>query len=389
MKKNIFLFLISFSLAFGTGEVVIRSLVTYDTDGNGWISGRMLKSYKLPVNEVSKNLERQIRAKETIFIYDSILGWTLRPDYMGANSMGLRSAHREYSLHPSEDTLRIALFGDSYIYGSEVPYDSTIGAQLEKILLAKGIKAEVLNFGVGAYGMDQAFLRWKHFGKKFSPHIVVFGFQPENIYRNVNLVRALYSRKEAFPFMKPRFILSGDSLALINVPVPPPDSLPGILANFSGFTLAANEGYYNNSDFEQGILFKSRFISYIENFLGENRFNIRSNEIYFFSAGKAPAKLAAKITDVFREDVEKSGAKFFTVLLPRREDCIAAAGGNDLTCEAILTIVGKSIRLLRPEKEFARIANEGNINALYRPAFHISGTGNRIIAENISGSITK
>ena len=45
-------------------------------------------------------------------------------------------------------------------------------------------------FGVGAYGMDQAYLRWKKHGAKFHPHIVIFGFVAGNVQDNVNMVVA-------------------------------------------------------------------------------------------------------------------------------------------------------------------------------------------------------
>ena len=44
---------------------------------------------------------------------------------------------------------------------------------LQHKLKDAGIRAEVLNFGVGAYGMDQAYLRWREQGKNFAPDIVI------------------------------------------------------------------------------------------------------------------------------------------------------------------------------------------------------------------------
>ncbi len=41
-------------------------------------------------------------------------------------------------------------------------------------------RLEVPNFGVGAYGLDQSFLRYQQDAVDFSPHIVVIGFMSEN-----------------------------------------------------------------------------------------------------------------------------------------------------------------------------------------------------------------
>ena len=70
-----------------------------------------------------------------------------------------------------------------------------------------GIRAEALNFGVSIYGMDQAFLRWQNAGRGYAPDIVIFGFQPENLNRNVNIFSTLYYGWNIFS--KPRFVLTG------------------------------------------------------------------------------------------------------------------------------------------------------------------------------------
>ena len=107
-------------------------------------------------------------------IYDELLGWTFRPNSVRQegtftiNGAGIRS-RREYDLVPPPDTLRIALFGDSFVAGDDVADDEVWGAQLERLLLDAGIRNEVLNFGVGAYGMGQALLRWRHQGRGVRP----------------------------------------------------------------------------------------------------------------------------------------------------------------------------------------------------------------------------
>ncbi len=91
--------------------------------------------------------------------------------------------------------MRIAIFGDSFAFGAQVPFEHTWGYYLENNLKEAGLNAEVLNFGVGGYGIDQAFRRWEKEGKAFSPHVVLCGFQPENVKRNVNLIRPIYAPK--------------------------------------------------------------------------------------------------------------------------------------------------------------------------------------------------
>ena len=91
---------------------------------------------------------------------DPVLGWRYRAGYASdddhLNAQGLRSRH-EYAAAPPAGTLRVAAFGDSFVYGNEVTDDDAWTAVLEGG--SGGI--EVLNYGVGGYGLDQAFLRFQ------------------------------------------------------------------------------------------------------------------------------------------------------------------------------------------------------------------------------------
>ena len=146
------------------------------------------------------------------------LGWTLRPhgvsvDGYRANGQGLRG-DREYAITPPADQLRIAAFGDSHVHCDEVGNPDTWEAALER--LNTGL--EVINFGVGGFGPDQAFLRFQEQGIPFQPDIVLIGFMAENINRAVSVFRSFY--QPASPFAKPRFLLNGDGLQLAPNPLP-------------------------------------------------------------------------------------------------------------------------------------------------------------------------
>ena len=57
-------------------------------------------------------------------------------------------------------------------------------------LLARELGCRVNNFGVGGYGTDQAFLRYRQLAED-SPRFVVLGHYSEDIVRNVNQLRDL------------------------------------------------------------------------------------------------------------------------------------------------------------------------------------------------------
>jgi lysophospholipase L1-like esterase len=95
------------------------------------------------------------------------------------NSDGMRGP--EVSLAHPAGTYRIALLGDSFIEGFEVPFDSTVGEIMRRRLSAlRGTPVEVLNFGTGGYGTTQELLTLRNQVWKFSPDLVVLAFTTGN-----------------------------------------------------------------------------------------------------------------------------------------------------------------------------------------------------------------
>ena len=179
-----FVILLSSFTCFFLIEIGFRQWTTKDVDQNTWFRQRMLRPYNPPNNRVSQNVKHYLKTKTTPLIsYHSTLGWIPSPHYTSANGPYHHNADGRRTTNPSSpiktdtNALTIALFGDSYIYGDEVTFTKTIGHQLKEILATHGINANIMNYGVGAYGMDQAYLRWKYVSNVIQPDIVLFGFQ--------------------------------------------------------------------------------------------------------------------------------------------------------------------------------------------------------------------
>jgi len=111
-------------------------------------------------------------------------------------------------------------FGDSFTYGEEVENDQTWPHAV-----ADALKCEVRNFGVGAYGLDQALLRYELLMPE-TP-IVLVGIIIEMLRREVAASWVFYAGRDipakyGFPpyfYEKPYFLLRGNEL--IEVPLPP------------------------------------------------------------------------------------------------------------------------------------------------------------------------
>ena len=153
--------------------------------------------------------------------YHPTRGWALRPNLrevpafrgktVSSNSRGLRGV-REYALDKPAGTTRIVVLGDSFTFGEDVGDDEAWPHRLEELMPG----TEVLNLGVHGYGHDQMLLYLKEEGLRYHPDVVIVGFLPDDMERNVVAFR---------DYAKPRFVLEDGRLALRDVPVPTPDEV--------------------------------------------------------------------------------------------------------------------------------------------------------------------
>jgi len=374
------------------GEIIIRSFGHYDDDGNFFFYSRKLKPYKIPIRAVKENIGISLSSPDTCIIYDSELGWAPKPNTKTINGLydlnkdGIRtvSADRSVSYVPDKDVLRIAIFGDSFTFGYDVPYENTWGYYLENDLKSLGIKAEVLNFGVGGYGFDQAFLRWKKSGYKFSPHIVIFGFQPENVKRNNNLISTLYFQDAVLPFSKPRYILEKDRLKLINCPTPDPKKIINIMENIGSWDLIKYEYWYKN--YRERLGFKSKLASAVS-YVIDSVYGLLTQDRYFYCLNKEPAIVSLKIIQLFKDDVESRGTKFYIVHLPTKFGLKMLLHGRKLYYADFMGKLEDTGRFIHTENA---IIDEVKKSTLYKVCpRHYSVPTNKIVAGIISKFILK
>jgi hypothetical protein len=292
---------------------------------------------------------------------------------------------KEYSKKPHDNTLRIALFGGSFVRGAEVLYEHTWGYYLENILKKAGINAEVINLGVGGYGTDQAFLRWKTLGKEFSPHIVILGFQPENTKRNVNLIRAIYNPRTGLPFSKPRFILKKNVLTPINIPTMKPKEIIDVMENIDSWDLAQHE--YWLVRYRGKIWQKSKLISLIVNITPQLLKLYKVSDDHYYSLNGEPAMITKKIVEEFKRDVETRGMKFYVVYLPCHQLYLQdRLEGNKIPFDELLKEIEETADTINPEQKLLFEANRSTPKALFLIS-HYSPRANQIVADVIAASI--
>lgn len=392
LRHKILLLACSLAIGLVAGELLVRCLGRSTSDGNFYIGSKHLRPYHIPVQGIRKAIGDYLARPTSYIMYDPVMGWTPRPGSRSVNGLyrydreGIRTGltRRDISKNPRMGTLRIAIFGDSFTHADDVPFEETWGYCLEQDLKRAGIEAEVLNLGVGAYGMDQAYLRWKYKGRLFSPHIVILGFQAENVKRNVNLIRALYFPETGIPFAKPRFVIEGDALRLINVPTPDPAQFDHILDHILSWPLLRYEYWISPENYAGGMALKSRLASLVLSALDRpgKRGRRTGGTPSIYALGGEPAMVTIAIIKAFRDDVASTDARFYIVHLPMREDLKLLLQGAPLPYAPLLEKIEAEVPVIHAEQALLRAARGAPTRRLYR--VHYTTDGNRVIAEAIS-----
>jgi len=103
------------------------------------------------------------------------------------NSMGMRGL-REYSIEKAPNVHRIALLGDSFIYGIGVNDEEVISTLLEDELRdtsqQHGVDFEVLNFAVTGFGQTEELVTYQQSVKSYQPDEVVIFYYNNDIRNN-------------------------------------------------------------------------------------------------------------------------------------------------------------------------------------------------------------
>ncbi|GAB4148872.1 MAG: hypothetical protein Tsb009_22940 [Planctomycetaceae bacterium] len=387
----------SLMIALLLGEFTIRLMGEEDADGNFFFRGEHIGAYHPQVEWVRGKINEYRESDKTRMIYNPQTGWSPRPSSSSHggmyryNSLGIRSAPREYSKQPKPGVLRIALFGDSFTHGDDVFFEKTWGNMLEKKLNEQGVRAEVINFGVSAYGMDQAFLRWKRIGRQFAPHIVLFGFQAENVNRNVNLLRGFMMLNTGIPFSKPRFLLNENGrLKAINVPTLPIETVPDVMADMQNWEYAPYEWFYDPESYPRRFWHVSKLASLIMHRIQGDVRGATTNRPPIFSLDGEPAKVTRQLLREFQEDVEQQGGKFLIVHLPKKSDLTRSIGGKPLHYEKLLQKIEGEQTVIDPFNRLFDDARQKSLEKLFvEKKRHYSARGNRIIAETIAKHLVK
>jgi hypothetical protein len=163
--------------------------------------------------------------KQRFWVYHATFGWFSTPharssDDRGGpdagnivlNSRGFRGPEVEPLKPPG--TVRIAVLGDSFVFGGGVDEEHLFTAEMQRLLSERApTRYEVLNAGMDGYSTDQEWLLYREDVRPLRPDVVVL-VACDNDFE-ANTLDLVYRR-----YYKPYFTAEGGQLHLHNVPVP-------------------------------------------------------------------------------------------------------------------------------------------------------------------------
>jgi hypothetical protein len=337
----------------------------------------------MPSRPVSAILREQTERIGRLLAGDSLrreeidpeLGWRYRPRYAhGAdriNEQGTRNL-RVYATVPPPGAIRVAVFGDSFVYGNEVGTAEAWPTRLEVI----DPRLEVPNYGVGGYGDDQALLRYRRDGSTLHPQIVVLGFTPDDLRRVVNVYRRFIDDRE-WPLAKPRFVLD-DRGGLQLVPSPMPSAAdyerlrdqPMLVRG-----LGRHDAWYAPEIYENPLFDWSgavRLLAVIavrlrERFEGQNRLLAGG----VFNTEAEAFRIQEAIFRQFATDVSRNGARPLIVFLPDAGSLAQARAGRATLYAPLLVALRRAgIDYVDMARAFVAVPDHAAMATFFMPGGH-------------------
>lgn len=357
------------------------------------IFNRQLILLPLPLvtEEQVKILTEWSNDTDTYLQFDPVLGWSIRPsvtaEWLGttytSNSLGIRSL-REYELVAPEGVTRIAAFGPSFTHGDEVQGPETWEAQIEQTRP----DLEVMNWGVGGYGTDQSFLRYKTQGVAYQPDLVIIGFEEDNLSRNVSRFRPFVRPGTALPLTKPVFVANDHEIVLLENPFADFKVFrETLLNNPDGFLdqLCPYDFFCGRERYQQMLL--DAFQSF--RFFRTLRYEMEQSGASSASLIQDPyvQRVNFLLLQMFVEEVTRNGAIPIVLIFPEPGSIQAhAAGGVTVYATAVTLLREQGIQVIDLAPAFAQAQATENLNYLDYYASeggHYNKLGNRIVAQTL------
>jgi len=245
---------------------------------------------------------------------------------------------------------------------------------------------EILNYGVGGYGVDQAYLKYLAEGTALSPHSVAIGFHPNDLGRLVNVYRRFLSIRE-FPLVKPRYVLgSNGELALLPTPIRRLSDYRKYLRRPEQIVeLRENDEWYESAIYENPMYDLSatdRLVTHLWIRLKRRYFD--PNRLFrggAFNERSTAFKIQIALFEKFGAAVRARGAVPLIVIFPDRDALVARARGRPADYTPLLSqLQARALPYVDLADAFLLSGVPFDVPSWFMPGGHYSPTGNRLVA---------
>jgi len=354
-------------LAYGTGLILQEKNYLY-------------KASQAVTNENVKNYQEYLSKR------DPVLGWPA-PSQFGKDFFDLTGSRRIPAFEdPTKHQTCVSLYGESFTKAGEVDH-----AQAWSNLLSKLLNCRVANFGVGGYGTDQAYLRFKR-NDQDKAKLVIFGYLSENIERNLTRDRDLLTFSQDYA-LKPRFILDESGhLKLIPLPELSESSYHQLLGLQSPQLELEHENFYPGGPahttlfqfpYTYALIKNTRYFRFRAKLAGRSWYA----EFYTANHPFRGLEITTEIIKTFVNEANQKNKQPIILLFAMGEDLKFYRTTNHWTYENLMKALdANQIPYLNFGEHLLAQATD---KKLFAPHGHYNEEGNRLLAEFVYAHLTK
>ncbi|MCA8942530.1 MAG: hypothetical protein KDB80_08255 [Planctomycetes bacterium] len=322
-------------------------------------------------------------------VFDAELGWCTPP--IGTPSVdrfGGRLSSSERPTTLGDGVRRIAVFGCSFTYGSEVAGSESWPALLE----SRREDLQVLNFGVPGFGADQALLRMRRVVATIDVDEIWLGLLPATALRLVSVYRPAlrhYTNTVAF---KPRFRMQGDELVLVRNPAPSIPELVAIVRSPERFaTVVRTDSFMSRwpAAYAPDGTSPSHWFATSRLCLTMLERGGREWASRFADRGDEVRQLADAIVARFAWEASVVDAEFRLVILPDRESLTGRRASAAPAWQDFVTRLREhEVPCIDVTMALER-TNAAADDSIWALQGHYSAAGNRVVADELAASVPR
>ena len=354
--------------------------------------------------------------------YDAELGWERKANTskkepvktVGEDKARYSSSYSIKSYKPRDNPGHenlpscISSFGDSFAFSRHVNDNQTWQWYLSALS-----RTNVTNYGVGNYGIDQAFLRFKREFPRRKTRIVIMMVAPETISRIVNIWKHYSEYGNTFGF-KGRYVIENDALRWIKNPIDEKDKYKTISIykewiqkhdycyqnKFSNDMLRFPYSWHMTRNFKKSYpLIKALIIRKIYKLSGlynekviNQPWEIILERNFEFTVSlfkdRQIKELLFRIVMEFKKNVEEEGSIPVFVFVPYLHD-IRYMEDHECYYSDFIKQVGSCLLTVDMAETFLKLKGPEDIYVSRYYGAHLNDKGNRIMAEHLFGVLKK